>query len=146
MKYIEKFLVKLDSGPWSAVSRVALGFCVPPVLRALTGGQDHAWTSLALFLGLLIALRVTPAVLRMVLPFSAEAKGIWLQRRQIAKRYDSYQWQKLFWMGVGLLAFAAIGGGLRCGELAVTLVCLAAGSAGMMIWRRNCVAQSPAGA
>ncbi|MCW5704272.1 MAG: hypothetical protein AB7I42_13270 [Bradyrhizobium sp.] len=146
MKHIEHFLVKLDDGPSSAVSRVALGFCIPLVLRALTGGQDHIWTSLALFLGLLIALRVIPAVLRMLLPFSAEAKGIWLQRRQIAKRHDSYQWQKLFWMGIGLLAFAAIGGGLRTGELAVTLVCLVGGSAGMMFWRRSGAVQVPAGA
>jgi len=144
MKYIEKFLVKLDSGPWSAVFRVAVGFCVPSVLRALTGGQDHIWTSLVLVLGLLIALRVIPAVLRMVLPFSAEAMGIWLRRRQIAKRHDSYQWQKLFWMGVGLLAFAATGDGLRTGELVVTLVCLAGGGAGLLFWRRT--VQAPAGA
>jgi len=42
-----------------------------------------------LFIGLLVALRVGPAVLRMVLPFSRETKDIWFRRRQIAKRYDS---------------------------------------------------------
>jgi hypothetical protein len=69
MKFLEQFLVRLDSGPWSAVSRVVLGFCIPPVFRVLSGGRDQIWISLALFALLLIALRVVPAVLRMVLPF-----------------------------------------------------------------------------
>jgi hypothetical protein len=42
-------------------------------------------------------------VLRKVLPFSAEAKQIWSDRRQVAKLHDSYQWQKLFWVALGLL-------------------------------------------
>src|SRR5215470_16754697 len=111
MKSLEQFLLRLDSGPWSAVSRVALGFCIPPVFRALSSGLDQIWITLTLFVALLIALRVVPALLRAVLPFSAETKGIWFQRRQIAKLHDSYQWQKLFWMGLGLLASAMIGDG-----------------------------------
>lgn len=137
MKVLEQFLVRLDSGPWSAVSRIVLGFCIPPVLRALSGGHDQVWIALALFLGLLIGLRVGPALLRAALPFSAEAKGIWFQRRQIAKLHDSYQWQKLFWIGLGLLAFAAIGGGLRASEQVLTAICLIGGAAGLLLRRRN---------
>src|SRR5512138_1902201 len=96
MKVLEQFLLKLDSGPWSIASRVVLGFCIPPVFRALSGGRDQLWIALVLFVALLIGLRVAPALLRAVLPFSAEVKGIWFQRRQIAKLHDSYQWQKLF--------------------------------------------------
>lgn len=141
MKILEQFLVKLDSGPWSAVSRAVLGFCIPPVIRALSGGEQ-IWISLAWFVVLLIGLRVLPAVLRLVLPFSREAKDIWFQRRQIAKLHDSYQWQKLFWFGVGLLGYAAVAGGLRAGEQAVTLVCLVGGAAGLLFWHRSGAAQA----
>ena len=143
MKFIEQFLVKLDSGLWSAVSRVVLGFCIAPVFRAATGEYDRIWVTLALFLGLLIGLRVIPAVLRMILPFSAETKAIWFQRRQVAKRYDSYQWQKLFWVGVGLLAYAAIGGGLHTGEQVLALICLVGGGAGLALWRKAEAVQTP---
>lgn len=137
MKFIEQFLVKLDSGLWSAISRVVLGCCIPPAFRAATGGYDGTWITLALFAGLLIGLRVIPAVLRMILPFSAETKAIWFQRRQIAKHYDSYQWQKLFWLGAGLLAFAAVGGGLRAGEQVLALFCLIGGGIGLALWRKT---------
>lgn len=136
MQYLERFLVDLDSGPSSAVSRVALGLCIPPVFRALSGGSDHIWIDLVLFLALLIGLRVIPAVLRKVLPFSAEAKQMWSDRRQVAKLHDSYQWQKLFWVGLGLLPWAIAGGGLKTGEMVLTAICLVSGGAGLLIWRR----------
>jgi hypothetical protein len=91
---------------------------------------------LALFIGLLVALRVVPAVMRRVLPFSVEAKELWAKRRNIAKQHDSYQWQKLFWIGLGLLPYAVISDGLRNGELVVTLICLVCGSIGLLFWRR----------
>ena len=70
------------------------------------------------------------------MPFSAEAKQIWLDRRQIAKKYDSYQWQKLFWVGLGLLPYALTGGGLKAGEMVLTAICLIGGGAGLLIWRK----------
>jgi len=137
MKSLEQFLLRLDSGPWSVASRAALGFCIPPAFRAVSGGVDQIWITLTLFIALLIALRVGPALLRAVLPFSTEAKGIWFQRRQIAKLHDSYQWQKLFWIGLGLMAFAAIGGGLRSGEQVLMAICLLGGAAGVLLWQRS---------
>jgi hypothetical protein len=136
MRYFERSLVDLDSGPPGAVSRVALGLCIPPAFRMLSGSAERIWIVLGLFLALLIGLRVLPAVLRKLLPFSAEAKQIWSDRRQIAKRYDSYQWQKLFWVGLGLLPYAAVNGGLRTGEAVLTVICLIGGGAGLLIWRR----------
>lgn len=136
MQLLERFLVRLDSGPWSAVSRVALGFAIAPVFRMIAGGDDQIWLALVLFLALLIALRVVPALLRGVLPFSAETRSIWSQRRQIAKLYDSYQWQKLFWIGLGLFAFGAIGG-LHTGEQVITVFCLIGGAVGLLLWRRS---------
>src|SRR5437763_1474237 len=103
MKLLERFLIGLDTDPWSAMSRVTLGLCIPPVLRSLSGGGDGIWISLVLFLAFLGLLRLVPALLRHALPFSLEAKEIWRERRFIAKRHDSYQWQKLFWIGLGLL-------------------------------------------
>jgi hypothetical protein len=89
---------------------------------------------LALFIGLLVALRVVPLVLRRVLPFSVEAKQIWAERREIAKRHDSYQCRKLFWIGLGQLLYAVIGDGPKNGELVVTLICMIGGSAGWLFW------------
>ncbi|MBX9651354.1 MAG: hypothetical protein K2X57_30315 [Xanthobacteraceae bacterium] len=136
MRNFERYLVGLDTGASGAVCRVALGLCIPPVFRALSGPAHRSWVDLALFLALLIGVRLIPAVLRKLLPFSAEAKNIWSDRRQIAKLHDSYQWQKLFWVGVGLLLYAAVGGRLRTSETALTVICLIGGGAGLLIWRR----------
>ena len=136
MKFLERFLINLDSWPWSAVSRVALGFSIPPVFRSLSGDRDWVWGSLALFIGFLIVLRLTPVVMRRVLPFSVEAKKLWAVRRNIARWHDSYQWQKLFWIGLGLLPYAVMGDGPRNGELVVTFICLIGGGAGLLFWRR----------
>jgi hypothetical protein len=136
MQLLERFLVRLDSWPWSAVSRVVLGFAIAPICRAIAGSHDQVWVELALFVALLIGLRVIPALLRGVLPFSAETRAIWFQRRQIAKLYDSYQWQKLFWIGLGLLAFDVIGGP-QTGEQVITVFSLIGGSAGLLLWRRS---------
>jgi hypothetical protein len=137
MQLLERFLVLLDSGPWAVVSRVMLGFAIVPAFRRIAAGDDQAWISLALFAALLMGLRLVPALLRGMLPFSTETRGIWFQRRQIAKRYDSYQWQKLFWIGLGLFAFAAIDGGLRTGEQVIAAFCLIGGTAGLLLWRRS---------
>jgi hypothetical protein len=137
MQLLERFLVRLDGGPWIAVSRVALGFVIAPAFRTIAAEQDQVVITLALLLALLIGLRVLPALLRGALPFSAEARSIWSQRRQVAKIYDSYQWQKLFWIGLGLLAFAAVSGGQRTGELVIMVFCLIGGTAGLLLWQRN---------
>jgi len=136
MRSLERFLINLDSWPWNAISRVAVGLLIPPVFRVLSGSHDAVWISLAMFVGLLVALRVGTAMLRHVLPFSVEAKETWAVRRKIAKLHDSYQWQKLFWIGLGLLPYAVIGNGLSKAELVVTLCCLIGGSLGLLFWHR----------
>jgi hypothetical protein len=136
MKHLERILINVDTWPWSVISRVAVGLLIPPVFRLFSGSHDALWTPLLLFVGLLVALRVIPAVLRHVLLFSAGAKEIWAVRRNIAKLHDSYQWQKLFWIGLGLLPYAFIGNGLGNGELVVTLFCLIGGGLGLLFWYR----------
>src|SRR5262245_48274476 len=88
MKFLERFLIDLERWPWSAISRVAFGLSIPPVLDVLSGDRNRVSTYLALFIGLLVALRAIPLVLRRVLPFSAAAKEVWAERRNIAKQYD----------------------------------------------------------
>jgi hypothetical protein len=136
MRHLERIFINVDTWPWSVILRVALGLLIPPMFRALSGNSDAAWIPLILFAGLLVTLRVVPAVLRHVLPFSADAKEIWAIRRNIAKLHDSYQWQKLFWIGLGLLPYAFIGNGLSNGELVVMLLCLIGGSLGLLFWYR----------
>jgi hypothetical protein len=135
MKPIESFIVGIESAPWSAIYRGAIGFAMPPMFRTLSGGNSSVWITSALFVGLLIALRVVPAALRRILPFSADAKQAWAARRALSKEYDSYAWHKLLWFGLGLLLYGVIGGGLWGGELAVTLFCLIGGGAGLLVWR-----------
>ena len=137
MKFLEQFLLRLDSGPWAAVYRVVLGFCILPGLHLLTDGRDRIWITLALFIVVLMGLRLGPAVLRAVLPFSAETKRIWFQRRQIAKLHDSYQWQKLFWMGLGMLLFALTGGTFATSDQVLMAICLVGGAAGLLVWQRS---------
>jgi hypothetical protein len=135
MQPFERLIVGIDNDPWSAIYRGAIGFAIPPVFRLLSGGSDSIWVTATLFLALLAGLRVGPAVLRRLIRFSTEAKEIWTARRVLAKEYDSYAWQKLFWIGIGMLVFGAVGGGLRQGELAVMLLCLIGGGAGQVAWR-----------
>ena len=129
MKSLERFLLGLDSWPWSAIARVGIGLGIPPVFRALSGSHDSIWSFLGLFIGLLIVLRLVPALLRLALPFSAETKEIWAKRRALAKRYDSYQWRKLFWIGLGLLPYVVFGK-TRIAEFVVTIICLIGGKPG----------------
>jgi hypothetical protein len=65
-----------------------------------------------------------------------QSEEIWRDRRNVAKVHDSYQWQKLFWVGLGLLPYAVVGDGLRNDEMAVTLFCLIGGAAGLVVWSR----------
>jgi hypothetical protein len=139
---LELVLVGIDGRISGAIVRVALGLAMPPLFRASTGGYDPIWGFPVFFVAVLVALRVVPALLRFVLPFSREVKGIWAERRAIAKRYDSYQWQKLFWFGLGLLPHAIIARGGREAELIVTIICLIGGSIGLFVWRRVSSAHS----
>jgi hypothetical protein len=141
MNVIEGFLVGLDRWPWGAICRVVLGFCIPPIFR-MVGNPDRVWMAPIFFIVLLIALREIPAVLRRALPFSPEAKNIWAERRNTAKTNDSYQWQKLFWIGLGLLSYSFIGDGLRNGEWVLTCICLVGGGAGLLFWYRINAARS----
>jgi hypothetical protein len=141
MRPLEKFLLSIDNPPLNAVSRAILGFVLGSVFRAFSGHPDESWIVVGMFFGSLLALRIGPAVARRVLPFSPEARHLWAERRSLSKQYDSYQWQKLFWIGLGMLPYSVIDGGPRIGALAVTAFCLIGGCAGLVVWRRIGAAQ-----
>ena len=144
MRPFERILVGFDSWPWSAFVRVLIGLCSPPVSRTLFGGSKSVWVFPAFFVATLIALRVVPAVIRFALPFSGKVKEVWAGRRALAKRYDSYQWQKLIWIGLGLVPYVANVGEAQVGEILVAAFCLIGGSAGLLIWSRvNDMRSSP---
>ena len=143
MRPFERFLVGLDSWPWSAFVRLLIGLCSSPVARTLHGGSRSVWLFPAFFVASLIALRVVPAVIRFALPFSRQANEVWAGRRALAKRYDSYQWQKLIWIGLGLVPYVANVGEAQIGEVLVAAFCLIGGSAGLLIWSRVNAAPSP---
>jgi hypothetical protein len=146
MRSLEKFLIAADEGAWGAICRVALGLAMPLAFRTLSGGHDSIWGFLAFFLAVLIGLRVGPVIIRRVLPFSPQTRDIWAKRRTLAKRYDSYQWQKLFWIGLGLLPSVIAAQGTRPGELLITGLCLIGGGTGQLIWRKASANLGSAGA
>ena len=120
--------------PWGACYRILIGFLVLPVYDHF-GGADRSIVGLTVFfLGVLLALRLLPAILRRLLPFSKELQGVWSERRQLAKRRDSYQWQKLLWLGLGLSACLGFRGDIRGPELLLAIVCLVLGGIGLAVW------------
>lgn len=133
MQTFERALVALDRGAVGALYRVGVGFLIVPAWSYAIGKPESGWSLIAFFVGVLLALRVVPAVLRKILPFSSAVRTIWADRRQMAKRFDSYQWQKLFWIGIGIALYA-----LQSRQHFPALLggaCLVAGAVGVLLWR-----------
>src|SRR5262249_50691567 len=106
----DRILLLIEQPPWSALYRMGVGIAMVPLFSRLSGGNASEWWLVAWFVGTLFALRLMPAVLRKALPFSSATKAVWYKRRQDAKRYDSYQWTKLLWIGIGLAGYVFIWG------------------------------------
>ena len=131
----EQVLIGLDAGAAGALLRVGLGYVTAVAWLFLNGLGSPAWTALPFFLGVLIAVRLVPAVIRKVSRFSDPVRSVWTERRQMAKRFDSYQWQKLFWIGVGLALHVASSDRRPAALLALAIACLVAGTLGLATWR-----------
>jgi hypothetical protein len=134
MKTLERILVRVDQAPADAILRLVVGYLIVPAWLAL-GSEQMGWALIPFFLSVLIALRVVPLVLRKCIPFSSSAQDVWYERRQLAKRFDSYQWQKLFWIGLGLLLYTFQSSRQSVPLLTVTFVSLLAGLLGQLVWR-----------
>jgi hypothetical protein len=139
----DSILLRVDEFPGAAVFRAVLGYLVVPAWSALIDQSGRQWTLIPFFLGVLLAVRVVPVVLRRILPFSATVRQTWAERRQLTKRFDSYQWQKLLWIGLGLIAYMLVSGRPFASLILLTSFCLVAGASGLWIWRRGVPARKP---
>ena len=135
MQRFEHVVVRLDAGAAGAVLRMGLGYLIGRAWLQLIGMRGDEWTVAPFFVAVLIALRVVPALVRKVGRFSEPVRTIWSERRQTAKRYDSYQWQKLFWIGLGLTLSVAFSERRSMALGALASFCVIAGTLGLVTWR-----------
>jgi hypothetical protein len=133
----EKVLLASEVFPWDALHRGAIGFVLLPLMARIWRGNHSEWILVPFLLVILLLLRVVPAVVRKLVSFPAAVQNEWTRRRRIAKRYDSYQWQKLFWVGLGLATYTAYSGQYLISRIVVSSICLVAGGIGLAIWRLN---------
>jgi len=99
---------------WDSGYRMLIGYGVMPAYLQLAGANRAPW-KLFVFLPRRAGGAANRArVLRRVLPFSREVKTVWAERRALARRYDSYQWRKLFAWDWGDPISAGCGQGAGC--------------------------------
>ena len=137
MQSMEKQLLRIEQRPWNAIYRVVIGVCIPEIFRFLFRADGPPLALVLFLLGMIGTLRIVPAILRRLLPFSAEAHVAWARRRMLAKRYDSYQWQKLFWIGLGVAFDAALSARYQNSSIVLASVCLIPGVVGLVVWRNR---------
>ena len=127
-------LARLGGSPWDEISRAVIGFIALPIFFALLGTSKSGLTLCLFFLSLLLALRLVPAAMRRLVPLSNDVRAVWTERRVLAKRYDSYQWQKLFWLGLGLGSSVVLSGVAWPPAVILASACVLSGAAGLAIW------------
>ena len=132
---IERVLLKISDGAFGAFYLVLIGFATLPAMSLLLGDAGSGWIVAGFLLSVLLLLRIVPAVVRKLVPFSGATREAWAVRRRAAKRYDSYQWGKLLWIGVGLAIYITASGQFSPSRIVVCSTCLLAGTAGMVRWR-----------
>jgi hypothetical protein len=130
-------VLSLETPPWDSLYRGIIGACLMPAFYRVVGGNDSVWKLVVFFLAVLVALRIGPGMLRRVLPFSREVKAVWADRRALARRYDSYQWRKLFGLGFGWLVFLFITGDTWPAARCLAGACLVAGLIGLVVWMKR---------
>ena len=129
------FLAQLDVGVPGALWRTALG-------AGFTLAMIHspmpipAWAVPLLFLATLFSIKVGAAVARKVVPASAEVRLDWERRRNLARGYDSYQWRKLLWFGLGILAVASWTPPADW-QIPLGVACAFSGGVAQIVWRRT---------
>jgi hypothetical protein len=132
----ERALLALEQFPLSAAYRIAIGYAILPSFALVSGDRKFGWSLILWFVAVLLGLRLVPAALRKLLPFSQRLLVAWDAKRTTAKRFDSYQWRKLFWIGTGMAAYALPNDKLGGLVGALTLFCVASGAIGLVIYRR----------
>ena len=131
-----KLILGLETLPWNILYRVAIGYGVMPAAMLVHDDKPTFTQIFTVFLVILVSLRIVPGVLRRFMPVGREVKNIWAGRRALAKRYDSYQWQKLFGLGVGWAAYLFLHKRTSGAPVALAGACMVAGAIGLMFWLR----------
>ena len=89
MQTLERLVVALDSDPWSAIYRGVIGFAIPPVFRALTGGYDSIWITAAI--GILIGIGFYfPALIATILTLGTLSVFRWIENQIPAQFYAQF--------------------------------------------------------
>lgn len=132
----EQLIVWLEEFPWCALYRIATGYLLLLLFSMVAGKDAEDWQLFVWFLGVLVAMRFVPAIVRRVVPFSGKVRGVWTEKRQLAKQFDSYQWKKLIWIGIGMVGYLILSG--PSGSWPSNLLagfCLIGGGVGVLVWR-----------
>lgn len=132
---LEKLLLQIERQPLAALYRMAIGFLLLLIYQKFVG-SNLSTVFLLYFVSVLLAIRVVPLVIRKVLPFSRELQLLWFSRRNLGKEYDSFQWRKLFWIGLGMAAYVVAYGDRTSTHLFVAEICIIGGAVAHLIWRR----------
>jgi hypothetical protein len=133
---VERLLVRVDAPPLDSLVRLALGYMEALVWKHLFGPVAFGWMFLLFFLAILLSLRLVPALIRKVARFNPATNTIWAERRQLARQFDSYQWRKLFWIGMGLGLYGLVSPQVfSVAFLVVIGVCLVFGAIGLWQFR-----------
>jgi len=139
---LERLLIRADVGPPGALARVVLGALLLPAVHGLFR-EPGPWTAVLSLLALLFSLKAGAAVARKLMPSTELVRAHWEWRRNLARFYDSYQWRKLVWFGLGVLAYAAAGSPHRAWHWALGAAVTSAGAAGEWFWRRRGLGIAP---
>jgi hypothetical protein len=131
----QKLLLAIDAFPLDALWRIAAGFAVFPLADLFFGKKDSVGSSLGGLLGVLLLIRLLPLVIRKSIPFSMAVAQTWRERRGTAKNYDSYQWKKMLWVGIGMLSYIAVSDLFWVGRISIASACVLLGGIGMLRWR-----------
>jgi len=134
MTTVDKMLLSIDRNPVGGLVRTLIGFFFIPALSLLRQDVRSGWTLIFGLISLLLCLRIVPALMRKLLPLSSDVKAVWSERRQIAKLYDSFQWQKLLFTGIGLACYSLVSRELLTSSIVVSGFCVLFGGIGVVKW------------
>jgi hypothetical protein len=134
--HLENVLISLDIGGAGALLRMVLGVLLVAVVEA-AHPETGLWMLSALLLGMLFAIKLVAAAARLVVPASPRVRSHWEWRRTLARYYDSYQWRKLLWYGVGIMMGGALAWPATSAQWILGIACTVAGGVAEALWRRH---------
>lgn len=129
----EYILALIELPPWNALYRIGIGAAIIPTYVYIFDSIS-SWHLVLWFISILMLIRILPAFIRKVIPFSRDLKSIWSERRMMAKRFDSYQWQKLFWLGIGMGGYGLTLDQTSKVSTILTVFCLINGAIGILVF------------